>query len=184
MQQLATKGQCDYPAYETSINSLFITDPESTVEVFGSSDQLQSGLKTLYEVLAKEAQTTNMEVVRYALNMVQLERKLSRQSDMLEIIGKRISQAKDQTRHFGTTHENVIHNIASLYLDTISTFNLRIQVTGNPNYLKIEQTAQRIRAILLAGIRAAMLWHQVGGRRWHLVFKRKQILQRLKQLLR
>ncbi|MGH8570919.1 MAG: DUF489 family protein, partial [Gammaproteobacteria bacterium] len=37
----------------------------------------------------------------------------------------------------------------------------------------------KIRAVLLAGVRAAMLWHQIGGRRWHLPVFRKRILRAL-----
>jgi high frequency lysogenization protein len=45
-------------------------------------------------------------------------------------------------------------------------------VTGNPTYLQNTATADKVRALLLAGIRAAILWRQVGGQRWHLLFKR------------
>ena len=34
-----------------------------------------------------------------------------------------------------------------------------------------------IRALLLAGIRSAVLWRQLGGRRWRLVTQRQRLLQ-------
>ncbi|MGH8578792.1 MAG: DUF489 family protein [Gammaproteobacteria bacterium] len=34
----------------------------------------------------------------------------------------------------------------------------------------------------MAGVRAATLWHQVGGRRWHLLFYRRNMLRALEQI--
>jgi high frequency lysogenization protein len=42
--------------------------------------------------------------------------------------------------------------------------------------------AERIRAILLAGARAAWLWRRLGGRRWHLIFTRSQILTEIREI--
>jgi high frequency lysogenization protein len=41
-----------------------------------------------------------------------------------------------------------------------------------------------VRALLLAGIRAAFLWRQLGGRRWKLVLQRRRLLQRCQALSR
>jgi high frequency lysogenization protein len=77
-----------------------------------------------------------------------------------------------------TTEQDItIDQLADLYRDTISTLNYRIQVQGRSDYLKDERVAKQIRALLLAGIRAAVLWHQVGGRRWRLLFYRSRIQQ-------
>ncbi len=48
---------------------------------------------------------------------------------------------------------------------------------GEPALLKNAEVANRIRALLLAGIRAAVLWRQVGGSRLKLLFGRKRIVQ-------
>ena len=64
----------------------------------------------------------------------------------------------------------------------IRTLGKRIQVTGNPELLKLDETANNIRTLLLGGVRFAWLWQQLGGRRWHLVFKRKQLLRAMEAL--
>ncbi len=69
-----------------------------------------------------------------------------------------------------------------MYADTISTFRMRIQVTGDPNVLQQEENAAKVRALLLAGIRSAVLWRQSGGRRWQLIFTRRKIIDNAKQL--
>ena len=48
-------------------------------------------------------------------------------------------------------------------------------MTGDPNVLQREENAARVRALLLAGIRSAVLWRQTGGRRWQLIFRRRKV---------
>lgn len=69
--------------------------------------------------------------------------------------------------------------LARLYQDTISKLSFRIHVAGNPEYLRDHAVADQIRALLLAGIRSAVLWHQLGGRRWHLFFYKKRYRETL-----
>ena len=71
---------------------------------------------------------------------------------------------------------------ARVYQASISTLGKRIQVTGNPELLRLDETADSIRALLLGGVRFAWLWQQLGGRRWHLVLKRKQLLRAMEAL--
>ena len=56
-------------------------------------------------------------------------------------------------------------------------------MTGNPTYLQNSHTANKVRALLLAGIRAAILWRQVGGKRWHLLIARNRYQKACQQLL-
>lgn len=182
VQQIAQKGAADFEYYEATVKSLFDLNPSSTIGIYGSLGKLRLGFSELAAALDKSGKEQNVEVIRYALSLIHLESKLRKRGDLMEIIGKRIAQANDQARHFDPLHENIIDNLASLYMDTISTFNVRIQVTGKPQNLKIEANAAKIRAILLAGIRAAMLWRQTGGRRWQLIFRRQRILEAVKAL--
>jgi high frequency lysogenization protein len=49
--------------------------------------------------------------------------------------------------------------------------------------LKSDANQHHIRALLLAGLRSALLWNQVGGKRRHFIFSRKQMLKAAQQLL-
>ena len=99
-------------------------------------------------------------------------------------MGSRLDQIEQQVQHFGVAHENVIAACGGLYQDTISTFRQRIQVHGDMRFLQQPANAAKIRALLLAGIRAARLWHQLGGRRWQLLFSRRKLLNALYPLIR
>jgi high frequency lysogenization protein len=59
----------------------------------------------------------------------------------------------------------------------------RIMVSGDAVYLQNSDNVNRIRALLLSGIRAAMLWRQIGGRRRQLLFSRQKYVDNCKNLL-
>lgn len=177
VHQIAHHGTCSDTAMEATINSLFITDPENTLDVFGDLYGLHEGLSVMGGVLDRQTGSKDVDILRYALNLIHLESRLQKRPEMIDTIATRISQARRGVEHFGVLHTNVIANVASIYVDTISTFRLRIQVSGEPMYLRVEENAARIRALLLAGIRSAFLWRQLGGRRWQLVFRRRQVIE-------
>lgn len=52
-----------------------------------------------------------------------------------------------------------------------------------PAVLQSPQVQAKVRATLLAGIRAAVLWHQVGGGRLQLMFSRNRLTTQAKQIL-
>lgn len=76
-----------------------------------------------------------------------------------------------QLQHFPVTHATILARLADLYRTNLSPLKPRITVVGNPLYLQQPGHAQRVRALLLAAVRAAVLWHQLGGRRRHLLFR-------------
>jgi high frequency lysogenization protein len=84
---------------------------------------------------------------------------------------------------FSLMHENVFAKISSLYKDTISTLQPKIVVQGERAYLSNDINANKVRALLFAGIRAAVLWRQCGGSRWHILFGRKKYLSECQYLL-
>jgi len=65
----------------------------------------------------------------------------------------------------------------------ISPLGPRIQVTGSPAVLQNSLLQSKVRATLLAGIRAAVLWQQVGGGRLQLMFSRQRLLREAKSIL-
>lgn len=182
--QLAKTGYLPSDPWRTSIESLLVSNPESALDVYGGSvSHLRSGLEWLREVL-QSGQTVHADALRYSLGVLHLQKKLAGNKKMLAGMATRLQQVAQQAAHFSSTHDNVIANIGGLYTDTISTFRFRIQVNGDYNYLQQQRIAHQIRALLLAAIRSATLWRQVGGNRWQLLFQRKKILNSVEQLLR
>jgi high frequency lysogenization protein len=56
-------------------------------------------------------------------------------------------------------------------------------VSGEHGHLNNPAIAAKVRATLLAGIRSAVLWRQLGGRRWQLLFARSKIARAATELL-
>jgi high frequency lysogenization protein len=102
---------------------------------------------------------------------------------MMNQLGESIQSSVRQADHFHITHESVIGSLADTYKQTLSTLSFRIKVAGNPQILQNSHNANKVRALLLAGIRGAILWRQVGGRRWHLLFNRKRYIKDAQGLL-
>jgi high frequency lysogenization protein len=183
IESIAQQGRCDEQVLETALGSLFVGNPEKTLDVFGELARLKPGLIKVRELLNKSNADKRLNSVRYALAIIHLESKLKKQKDMLATIGQRLERAESQVQHFSILHENVLESIAAIYLDTISTFQLRVQISGEERLLKISQNVAKIRSLLLAGIRAATLWRQVGGHRWHFIFKRNELTKQANFLL-
>ncbi|MFA5493798.1 MAG: high frequency lysogenization protein HflD [Porticoccaceae bacterium] len=184
VETVATTGTCQSRDFATSIHSLFEQNPPSTLAVFGELDALHLGVDSLKSVLADIRSPENANLLRYVLGVLYLQRKLAHNRAMLGKVASGIDKARLQAEHFSRTHPNVIANLADVYLNTISTFNFRIQVKGQPQHLQQPDIANRIRCLLFAAIRAAMLWHQVGGRRHQLLLQRRKVLDLVGDLRR
>lgn len=182
VQQLATTGTADNAAIETSINSILKIDSDGVIDIYGKLSDLKPGLKQLEQHLISKT-IADPEQARYAASLVFLEKQLSNRPEMLTKISTGISTAQAQSESFGLLHENVLANLGDLYHSTISTLQPRIMVNGEEEYLGQPNIVNKIRALLLAGIRATMLWRQCGGARWKFLFFRKKLQDEIKFLL-
>ncbi|OZS41742.1 high frequency lysogenization protein HflD [Photobacterium sanguinicancri] len=181
VQKVARDGTCDSDELATCLNSIMATDPANTLDIYGDESSLRLGLETLTAEI--DNTPSGNEITRYLVSVMALERKLSSRRDSMAQLGERIDVLKRQTEHFELLEEQMISNIASVYLDTISPLGPRIQVTGTPAHLQQNSVQHKVRGLLLAAVRSAVLWRQVGGKRRHLIFGRKQMVEQAKILL-
>jgi len=182
VHDLAAHGKRHDKYFEVSLNSLLVTDPDSTLDVFGGElEKLHLGLETMVSQML--GSNRNLYITQYALGMVILAKKLLADSERLNRISDVIETARRQKAHFGELNQQVVETLSRAYKENISSLSPRILVKGMPAYLQDETNAARIRALLLAGIRAAILWYQTGGNRWQLIWKRRAYLKTAQQLL-
>ena len=163
ISQLAQKGDVDHQdAFQTTIHSLLITQPEDTLAVFGGDVQhLKVGLNTLIEQLTQ----------------------LNKQPEIKQELGRRIARLPEQLAYHDNQFDDEMFSImANIYVDTISPLGKRIHIIGSAYHLQQQNVQDKIRACLLAGIRSAVLWRQVGGSKWQLLFHRKKLVQAARQL--
>jgi high frequency lysogenization protein len=193
VQQVANTGNADQEDMETCLASIFRIDVERTEEAFDGVAKLRLGLRTLVEHLGGRSLTGNgggdgqekdLYITKYVAGIMVLEKRLKNNPDMLTTISEGIDKARHQREHFSLLHDNVIASLAHTYSQTISTIKPRIMVQGEHVYISNPNNANRIRALLLAAIRAAVLWRQCGGTRWQLLFQRGAIVAEAQKLLK
>ncbi len=183
VQQIARNGQASGAAMEAMLETLFKFDSNNVEDVFGGLASVSIGLKTLKKQLSSMNEK-DLEITRYVIAMLHLEKKLSKNSEMMNKIAKGLQRAAEQVNYFSLSHENVIASLAGIYQDTVSTLLPRIIVQGEQSLLSQQVNANKIRAILLAGIRSAVLWRQTGGNRLQFLFGRKSYLHAAEVLLK
>lgn len=184
VQQLAHEGQCAQDEMSTSLRSLLEMNPASTLAVYGNNEaNLKMGLETLLSVLNANRQGLGAELTRYVLSMMVLERKINANKTAMNQLGERIDQLDRQLAHFDLESETLLSSVAAIYVDIVSPAGPRIQVTGSPTILQNSQVQDKVRALLLTGIRSAVLWQQVGGGRMQLMFSRNRLLEQAKKIL-
>lgn len=183
VNQVARTGSFPQPEFETLMRSLFVTSPVTAEEVYGSHLELELGLRAIITQLGDDASLRNVDKTRYAANILQLERLLNKKQAVLQKIASELDSMQQQLEHFELSHSNITARLADIYLQNISPLGPRIMVSGEHNYLENPDNANRVRALLLSGIRAAVLWRQCGGSRWQLMFKRRAILAEANKLL-
>jgi len=188
VQQLAREGHTDSAALRTSIQSILALDAPDVETIYGSARGVRLGLELLNSKLTGKTKPSDMEMARYVVAMVQLEGSLRRNPKMLEDIRQGIDTARAQMKFFENdapadgVHPLLMEKLAQLYSQTISTLTPRIMVSGEHGHLANPAIAARVRATLLAGIRSAVLWRQLGGRRWQLLFSRGKIARAAAEL--
>lgn len=183
VKQIARTGEINHKAFAASINSITVTSPTNPIEVFGSIDNVYLGYSTLIDQLGNDDQQKDVEVTRYVANLLALERKISKSKKVLDELAQRISQIQRQQQHLAILDEQMLSNLAGIYSDVISPVTRKIQISGSPALLKRADNQHKIRAILLAGLRAAVLWRQLGGKRRQILFSRQGILRDAKAAL-
>lgn len=181
VQQMANNGQAETRPLTACIGSLFRFDADSTEAVYGGADQLDSGLRRLLAQL--EGGDRDTAQTRMAMNVMQLERRFLASADTVEAVQRGLMEIKRQSDHFEPTHPTVLSRLGELYAARISPLGPKVLVQGNPVYLAQAQVVGEVRATLLAALRSAVLWRQVGGSYWDFLFSRRKMAEAARKLL-
>jgi high frequency lysogenization protein len=189
VQQVSLHSRIDDDDLSLLLNSLIQMSPDNTLAVYGGNiANLRVGLELLIDHLGdsstnRKGKGKDPVFTRYVISLINLERRLIKQPKKMTLLRTRLEASKRQLEHYTITSETLMASFASIYSDIISPLGARIQVTGEPSILKQITTQHKIRSLLLSGIRAVVLWRQVGGKRRTILFSRKKIVNTAKELL-
>jgi high frequency lysogenization protein len=183
VRQAANHGTWSGYAADTCLDSLLAIEADSVDDIFGSTRRLHLGAETLVSILQGERR--HLESLGYAVSIMQLETNFRKQLKMQTQIGTELGTiaAIDDGTEIHEIKDLQAKKIARLYTQTISGLSPRIVINGRPQHLQIDRTVNWIRTLLFAGLRSAVLWRQMGGGRFSLMFGRKKMLEQARTLL-
>lgn len=180
----ATGRPADAASLQATLGSILKTEAPDVPEVFGGTSGLRLGLRKLTELLGPDRSPHDLAILRYSLNLLQLQAKVMGSGSLRKILETSIARGREQVRHFGLTHANVLANLADTYARTAGSTEPRIMVVGDSLKLHNPQVINLVRSLLLGGLRSAVLWRQCGGSRWMLLFMRASLLKESRRLLK
>jgi len=183
VRQAANHGTWSGYAASSCLHSLFQLEAESTADIYGGVAKMRLGVETMLSVLQGDSHYADS--LRYTVGLLQIEKKFRRSGKLQAEVGNRLADISNDGLELDQHEREDLqaHSISALYSDTISELSPRIVVNGKPQYLKNERTVDWVRTLLMAGLRSATLWNQLGGGRFELMFGRKKIIREAESLL-
>lgn len=195
IKQIAWFGHDEQASLEALLLPLLHQENEDddATAIYGGQVAIAQGLQTFLGSLQATG-TADREINRYVFSLVYLAKKLNKNSAMLSYISRELDHIRDLTgiglasqdsdNFYTIDDEHVIRQLAAIYQNSIRKLGPRILISGKPENLAKEQTAQTVRALLLSGIRSAILWYRNGGSRLNLLFNRKEYITTCQALLK
>lgn len=175
----------DPQTVDISIESIFVLEPDDVLSVFqGKTANLEFGLRRLTTFFPKPERKHDAEVASYLFGSILLARLLQQDKARMAKLGEAIEAVNAKRRNDPEMDtDDIAAELAQLYVEYIGSFKRRINLVGSKEILQDPLEVNRLRTLLLAAVRAAILWNQVGGRLWQLWWKRPHIADHAKALL-
>lgn len=186
IHSIARLGTVDEHAIAPLMRALIITNPEEVSDIY-NPQRLLPGLNNLPLIFgqAEKVNDERAEMVQIAYRIMALEGSLTKQQAVLAQLDRKVDQLRDDVLRIHSNYETAPDNIvldyeiikmySKIYSDIISPNFPKLIIYGEEQFLRRVEFQEMIRALLLSGIRACLLWYQVGGRRYSLLFKQKEL---------
>ena len=181
VQEMANNGQARTSALAPCIDSLFRFDADSTEEVYGSVRELGPGLRRVLAQL--DGNGRDSAQTRMAMSVLHLERRFAATAGAGDLVQERLQDLRGGQESWDPTNPDVLARLGEVYAEVVSPLGPKVMVAGNPVYLSQADVVAEIRAALLAALRSAVLWRQVGGSWWDLLLSRRRMVDTAKDLL-
>lgn len=181
VRRIADTGQANAAVLATALDSVFRIDAPTPAEVYGGREALRPGLMLLRDYFTNQAR--DEQLPRLALAVMQLERRFVRDTDMADRVHAGIVAQAPAAQNLGSTHPDVLSSLGALYSETLSHLRPRVLVQGNPHYLGQATVVAEVRAVLLAAMRSAVLWRQLGGSLWDFLLRRRDTVAAIEEHL-
>ncbi|MFC0677917.1 high frequency lysogenization protein HflD [Lysobacter korlensis] len=181
VRRIADTGEADGRVLTTALDSVFRIDAESTAAVYGGVAGVRPGLSIMRDYFNGSAR--DEQLPRLAMAVIQLERRFSHDGEMVERVQSGVRRHAAAAEQLGSMHPEVIAALGGVYSETLSHVRPRVLVQGNPHYLGQAAVVAEVRAVLLAAIRSAVLWRQLGGSLWDFLLRRRDMAEAVRGYL-
>ena len=168
----------DYDATNESdflIQSIYTKNTFDADKIYSQKSSLVDGCKLLKDILRGKNDISVLTMQKYALNIILIQKNINKISDLKNMIGKKIDNYQDNSMMATNLNDQIAYS-EEIYKEYVGIIRPRVVISGKKEYLN--KNSSLIRALLLSGIRAAFLWDYHGGSKWHLMFRRKEILNK------
>ena len=174
VRQIAETGHADGEGERNALDSVFRIDAASVESVYGNARALRAGLLLLRDYLTDRS--GDQALPKLGMAVLQIERRFVGEDAVAQQVLDGIRALEGIAERQGSIHPDVISKLGQLYADTISHLRPKVIVQGNPHYLQQADVVAEIRALLLAALRSAVLWRQMGGTLWDFVLRKRAML--------
>lgn len=172
VRELAHEGRTELETRSSLLAAIFEFDADSPVALYGASPRLVAAIAATEARFAK-GDARHDEVTRLAAQVLALSRRLRHRPDAGAKLMKALEPAIRQSQQFGLLHEYTVQSLAQAYVEAVSPLSAPIRIFGNATYLSQPRIAAQVRALMLAAMRAAVLWRHLGGNGWSLYFRQR-----------
>lgn len=177
VQMLARKGEFDSSVFDASQQSILVLDAVNTPAVFGGITGVMTGLRLLSNGMLSSAKIEDVELLRYAMSILHLQTQLYRNRNVYDEFAANIERLS------AVSGDEQIIACSDLYQKYISDLRPQIIVQGEQDYLQREEIPSKIRTMLLAAFRSAVLWQQKGGSKFKIMWERTRMRNASQSLL-
>lgn len=177
VRSLARSGQSDANEEAIMMKSISILDAVNTPAVYGGVASLNTGLRYLAKGILTTNSSEQLEVIRYVTQILALQRVLYAQQSSFNEFSTEVERLSSYSE------DDMQRACSNIYQSYISPLRPQIIVQGEQEFLQQEYIPERIRTLLLAAIRGAVLWQQKGGSRFRLLWERTRIQNAARAML-
>lgn len=170
VQDIARRGRAAEDAKRETLARIIVFDESDPEVALGG---LESNALGLADLMVKRADPFLMERVRTLTAIVNLERFLCKQPQAIRALRSRLETFAEWLGSGDIDSPTSVDELAAIYTETLSHLGPRIMIKGEQSYLEDQRNVNEIRALLLAGVRCAYVFSELGGKKWHLFLNRK-----------
>ncbi|NOT89788.1 MAG: DUF489 family protein [Lysobacter sp.] len=181
VRQIADTGHADGEGERNALDSVFRIDAASADAVYGNARSLRGGLLLLRDYFTDRS--GDQALPKLGMSVLQIERRFVADDAVARQVLDGIRTLESIAERQGSIHPDVISKLGQLYADTVSHLRPKVIVQGNPHYLQQADVVAEIRALLLAALRSAVLWRQMGGTMWDFVLRKRAMMAAIEEEL-